>query len=75
MISKIKGVEIDLAQFVSVWQKSDCATDVASHFGVDDVTRVTQLAGYLRKNGVAVKKFQRGRRNADWSALSALVKG
>lgn len=75
MISKIKGIEIDLSQFVSVWQKSDCVADVASHFGVNDVTRVTQLAGYLRKKGVALKKFQRGKKAADWGVLSALVEG
>lgn len=73
MTNSIKGVQIDLIDFVKIWQNSKCVKDVADHFGVKDTTRIAQLAGNLRKKGVALQKFKRGRQNIDYTALAAMV--
>ncbi len=73
MTNSIKGVQIDLIDFVKTWQNSKCVKDVADHFGVEDTTRIAQFAGNLRKKGVDLKKFKRGRQNINWTELAAMV--
>jgi biotin operon repressor len=67
------GIGSDPEEFIRIWNESTSLEDAAERLGVQK-TSASMRASHLRKMGHPVKRFQRGRKIRDISALAELAR-
>ncbi len=67
------GIGSDPDEFIRIWNESTSLEDAAERLGVQK-TSASMRASHLRKMGHPVKRFQRGRKIRDISALAELAR-
>lgn len=64
---------LDHEKFIRTWQKAAGVAEVATKLGIP-IVRCYKTADKMRRKGVPLKKFSRGRVPADWPRLAEIAK-